>query len=72
MTPKRITEDQDYYRLRTREFIGSAGLSRIIKDRHHLDMTAFFQAVEVIDDSGRFVTDHYTTNSFIFSSSTSM
>lgn len=52
--------NKEYFRLRTNEFIGEAGLNRVLKKHHLVELTAFFQGVEVIDDAGKFVTEHFT------------
>jgi hypothetical protein len=56
----------NYYQLRTNEFNGGLSLSRIIRNKHHIEVSGFYQAIEVIDDSGRFVTDNYTAPQLYF------
>lgn len=59
-TKRLETAARNYYQLRTNEFVGSVGLNRVFHKYHNVDLTAFFQAVEVINDKGRFVTDNFT------------
>lgn len=63
---KRVIDTRDYYQLRTNEFVGSVGLNRTFHKYHHVDLTAFFQGVEIIDDKGRFVTDQYTEKQLFY------
>jgi hypothetical protein len=58
--------DRNYYRLRTNEFIGNLGLSRTFSGHHNVEVTAGFNAVEIIEDTGRYVTDHITPNKLYF------
>ena len=60
-------DNRDYYRLRTNEFVGSLGLNRTFRSFHNVDITASFNAVEIIEDPGRFVTDFYTPNELYYS-----
>jgi hypothetical protein len=51
----RITDDRDYYRMRSREFFATAGLERIIRKKHLISFMPHFQMVDVINDTARFV-----------------
>lgn len=57
---ERLDIPKVYYQLRTNEFQGSIGLNRVFNGRHLISANAFFQAVEVIDDKGRFVRENFT------------
>jgi hypothetical protein len=52
--------DRRYYQLRTRELMGSATLNRLIGRHHLLELTGFFQGIQVVHDPGRFVSEHFT------------
>ncbi|RYE24193.1 MAG: hypothetical protein EOP51_08195 [Sphingobacteriales bacterium] len=62
---KRPNPDDNYYQLRTNEFLGSVGLNRTIK-KHNLDLTISFQAIEIFDDANRFISENYTPNDLFF------
>ncbi len=64
-TPMTRTDNR-YYRLRTNEFQGSVGLMRRIGRFSRFDVSTYFQAIEVIQDSNKFVTDNFTSNALYF------
>ena len=47
--------DLDYYRMRYKQFLGSFGIERAIKNRYRISINPFFQSYEIINDSARFV-----------------
>jgi hypothetical protein len=49
--------DDDYYELRSREWLASAGISRDIDFRHFIELKTFFQSVKIQADPGQFITD---------------
>jgi hypothetical protein len=50
-------KDDDYYELRSREWLASVGLSRDIDFTHFLEFKTFFQSVKIQADPGQFITD---------------
>ncbi len=63
---KKNTDNRNYYQLRTNEFLGSVGINRTINNHHNLDLTLSFQAIEIFDDAGRYISEHYTPNELFF------
>ncbi|MES2703721.1 MAG: hypothetical protein V4649_13855 [Bacteroidota bacterium] len=65
---RQINSDMDFYRLRTNELLGSARLNRTFGKRrhHHVDVTGTFQAIEIINDPGRLVSEIYTPNQLYY------
>ncbi|MDP9230234.1 MAG: BamA/TamA family outer membrane protein, partial [Bacteroidota bacterium] len=53
-----LTRKRDYHRMRTREFIASAGINRKIRINHYLGLNAFYQTIKIIDDKDRFLFQH--------------
>ncbi len=49
-----ITNDLDYYRMRTEEASANLGLNQLSR-KHHVLITGFYQRVKVINDTARFV-----------------
>ena len=49
------SDDADFYRLRTHEWFGGAGLTRVIGKYSSLTMGGFYQKVSIINDPERFV-----------------
>lgn len=58
--------NNQYYRLRTNEFQGSFGVNRAFNKHHLVDLTASFSAIEIINDSGQYVSDNYVPNQLYF------
>lgn len=54
----RFSIENDYYRMRTRQMLLSAGLSRYLSDKHKLGGFLFYHTYDIIDDKGRFLSDH--------------
>jgi outer membrane protein assembly factor BamA len=51
-----------YYRLSTNEYAANVGVNRIIDEHHYIDLTAYFQSIEVLNSSGPFVMDNYVSD----------
>ncbi len=49
-----ITNDRDYYRMRTEEASANLGIN-LLSGKHHVLITGFYQRVKVINDTARFV-----------------
>lgn len=63
---KSITDDVDYYRMRTEEWFAGAGIRRIIGG-HNIQLHGFFESVRVINDDGRFLSKNNPAPSpFVF------
>lgn len=60
---KQLTDDRNYYRLRTREMFAGIGLNRRIGSSANLRFTPFYRATKVINDEGRFLSESITTAS---------
>jgi hypothetical protein len=56
---KMMTAQRDFHRVRTREFIGSAGIVRKFAQYNTVALTGFYQTIRVVNDKGRFLTDHF-------------
>lgn len=54
------------YRLHTSEYAFNVGLSRIINERHYVDLTAYLQGIEVFGSSGRFVNENFVQDNSNF------
>jgi hypothetical protein len=54
---RQLTEDRNYYRVRTREAFAGVGLNRRIGTTANLRFTPFYRAVKVINDEGRFLAE---------------
>jgi hypothetical protein len=62
-TTKRVLRGRDnvsYYRMRTRQLLTSAGLSRNLSANHKVGISGFYQTYDVVKDEGRYVADHPT------------
>jgi hypothetical protein len=57
---KEITDNRDYYRLKTNEILGSVGLFRNI-GLSTITFTASYRAIEILGGAGQFVTDNYSS-----------
>ena len=53
-----LPKDFDYYRVRTREIYAGVGLNRQLGHSNNFRVTPFFTATRVINDPGRFLSDH--------------
>jgi hemolysin activation/secretion protein len=51
----KMTGDRDYHIMRTKEAIAQVGLTRNIGKRSRIDVSGFFQTVQIIQDKGKFV-----------------
>ncbi|MEO6612007.1 MAG: hypothetical protein ABIT05_08775 [Chitinophagaceae bacterium] len=51
-----LTNNRDYYRVRTREFYAGAGIGKIFAGYHHAGFTLYYQAIKILDDPGRSLT----------------
>ncbi|MEO7266077.1 MAG: hypothetical protein ABIW38_14265 [Ferruginibacter sp.] len=49
-----ITNDRDYYRMRTEEASANLGLN-LLSRKHHVLITGFYQRVKIINDTARFI-----------------
>ncbi len=58
---KELTDDRDFYRMRTHEALVSIGLSRKIGNSIIIGATPFFQWVDVIRDEERFVVKSFSS-----------
>jgi hypothetical protein len=56
----RGSEYRDYYRMRTRQLLTSAGLSRRFRLNHEVIVAGFYQTYDVVRDPGRYVAEHPT------------
>jgi hypothetical protein len=54
------TMDRNFYRMRTREFLGSVGLNRKLGEYHKIGFSGFFQTVNIINDKERFISRNLT------------
>lgn len=52
------TYDRSFFRLRSREFYGKAGVSRVFSQIQNFELNAFYQTIGIIKDSSRFVTSY--------------
>jgi len=51
---------RDYYRMRTRQLLTSAGINRKIALYHTLSIAGFYQTYDIVQDKGRYVAEHPT------------
>lgn len=51
----KTTDDRDYNRVRSRQFIGKIGLQRVWNNRHRIGFNPYFQSYDVINDTARFL-----------------
>ena len=51
----RTTNDQTFYRYRTREFIGKLGIQRFINNKQRFNVNATFNTLKIIKDNDRFL-----------------
>ena len=51
----------DYYRMRTRQLLTSAGINRNFGDYHNISVSGFYQTYDIVKDNGRYVAE-YPTN----------
>lgn len=58
---KFTTKDKNYNRMRTREFLGSAGINRRW-GRSDVTLSSFFQTIKLISDTGRFIAKSFSNN----------
>lgn len=58
---KRNVDDINFYRLRTNELNVEAGLYKLV-GKHRFDISAYAQAIEIINDPGRLVSETYIVN----------
>jgi hypothetical protein len=63
-TPK-VTDDMNYYRLRTNEINGGLGLYRILGN-HRFDVAGYSQAIAVINDQGRLAAAYTADQNYYF------
>ena len=63
---KNVVDDRNYYRMRTEELLGTVTVSRNIGRHHHVDVSGFGQMLEIINDPGRFVAQHYAPNELYY------
>lgn len=49
------TTDQDFNRVRSREFLGSIGIQRVFNGKHRISIGPYFQSYKVIQDTGRYL-----------------
>jgi hypothetical protein len=50
----------DYYRMQTNELLANGTFTRRIRKHHSIDISGFFSAIKMINDTGRLLTDTYT------------
>ncbi|MEO7265363.1 MAG: ShlB/FhaC/HecB family hemolysin secretion/activation protein [Ferruginibacter sp.] len=48
-------KDRNYHRLRTQRFYAELGLERILNTFHKITLSPFVQSIEIINDSGRYL-----------------
>jgi hypothetical protein len=63
---KRLTNNRDYYRLRTNEYVGNVSINRWFNGKHFVNFMGYFQGVEIIQDPGRLVSEIYTPNKLYY------
>ena len=51
---------REYYRMRTRQLLADVGLNRTFASNHNVNIAAFFQTYDIVDDKARFVYEHPT------------
>jgi hypothetical protein len=56
---KMLTNNRTYHRVRSREFLASAGLNRSFGLHHNLGLSAFYQTIKIINDNGRFLSEQF-------------
>ena len=49
------TKDRDYNRMRSKIFIGSIGLDRVVNGTSHFGITPFYQSIDILTDTARFL-----------------
>jgi hypothetical protein len=53
-------KDNDYYRMRTRQLLFSAGINRAFARHHVVSISGVYQTYDVVQDEGRYVAEHPT------------
>lgn len=56
---KELTDNRDYYRMRSRDGYAAIGLNRDFGDHHNMGVNGFLQTIKILDDSDRFLASHY-------------
>ena len=56
------TNDMDYYRIRSRQFIIQPSLERIVNNRHKFVFAPFYQLIDIIQDNNRYMYLHTPYN----------
>ena len=49
------TTDRNYFRMRSRQLLLSAGLEQVINNRHRISIVPFYQSIDVVSDTERFL-----------------
>lgn len=51
----KTTNDRDFNRVRSRQFLGKIGIQRVINNKHRINIDPFFQSYDVVNDTSRFL-----------------
>ena len=52
----------DFNRMRSRTYLGSVGVQRVFNNRHKIELSGFYQGIDIINDSSRYIAKTSYTN----------
>jgi hypothetical protein len=58
---KQVTDDRDFYRIRSQDGLGYIGLQRTIGKQSSITFTPFYETIKLLTDTGRFLMKSFIT-----------
>ncbi len=60
------TTDRDFFRVRSRQVAGVVGVERFIRNRHRITIHPFYQSIDIINDTARFLSKQFIPSPGIY------